>query len=116
MTATHQTVVETNAFLAAAKACMSEEERRQAVDMIAINPECGVLLQGGGGLRKVRFGVGGGGKSGGVRILYFFSGERIPLFLLTVFAKNEKANLSQAERQSLAKAAKRIAQTYGVKP
>jgi hypothetical protein len=51
----------------------------------------------------VRFGFGARGKSGGVRIIYLFSGESLPVFVLAVFAKNEKANLSPAERNALAK-------------
>jgi hypothetical protein len=39
----------------------------------------------------------------GARIIYLFSGESLPVFVLAVFAKNEKANLSPAERNALAK-------------
>ena len=108
-------MVETRAFVSDAKACMNEEERQQAVEMIAADPECGVLLQGCGGIRKVRFAIRGRGKSGGVRIIYFFHTSNMPIFLLTVFAKNEKANLSKNERNGLAKIAAWIAANYGVK-
>ncbi|MBV9562371.1 MAG: type II toxin-antitoxin system RelE/ParE family toxin [Bradyrhizobium sp.] len=53
--------------------------------------------------RKVRFGFGARGKSGGARIIHLFHGEDMPVFLLAVFAKNEKANLSAAERNVLGK-------------
>jgi len=62
-----------------------------------------VVIPGSGGIRKVRFGFGARGKSGGARIIYLFSGERLPVFVLAVFAKNEKADLSPAERNALAK-------------
>jgi len=107
------TVVETSAFIAKAKGCMSEVERAAAIDMIAGAPECGDLIEGGGGIRKVRFGIGGRGKSGGVRIVYYYHCQDVPVFLLTVFAKNEKANLTKLERNILAKAAKAIATAYG---
>ena len=51
----------------------------------------------------MRFGFGARGKSGGARIIYLFSGMNLPVFILAAFAKNEKANLSAAERNSLAK-------------
>jgi hypothetical protein len=52
----------------------------------------------------VRFGFGARGKSGGARIIYLFSGASLPVFVLAVFGKNEKANLSAAERNALGKA------------
>lgn len=60
-------------------------------------------MEGTGGIRKLRWGRGSRGKSGGVRIIYYYHDERIPLYLLTVFGKNERANLSKAERNDLAK-------------
>jgi hypothetical protein len=113
MTALPVTVVETQAFIAAAKDCLAEEERFDAITMIANNPECGDLIPGGGGIRKVRFAIGGRGKRGGVRIVYYFHDERVPIFMLTVFAKNERTDLSRAELNLLAKAAKTLARTYG---
>ncbi|TAN49712.1 MAG: addiction module toxin RelE [Rhodospirillales bacterium] len=108
-----QTVVETRAFADQAKRCMSDEERHQAIDMIATDPECGVRLASGHGLRKVRFGIGGRGKRGGVRIVYYYQYRDLPVFLLAVFAKNEKADLSPKELADLAKAAQILARSYG---
>ena len=107
------TVVETSSFISAAKGCMTDDERSEAIDMIAQNPECGSILVGGGGIRKVRFSVGGRGKSGGVRIVYYFHNMDVPVFLLTVFAKNERATLSKDELSQLAKVAKTLARKYG---
>lgn len=59
-------------------------------------------MEGTGGVRKLRWGRGGQGKSGGVRVIYYFHSEAMPLYLLTLFAKNERANLSKAERNNLA--------------
>jgi hypothetical protein len=53
------------------------------------------------------------GKSGGARIIYLFSGESLPVFILAVFAKNEKANLSPAERNALAKMVTALIESYG---
>jgi hypothetical protein len=97
-----QTVIETEAYLRAAKdAKMSEDERRAAVDLVAHEPESGDLLQGTGGVRKARVAGRGKGKSGGYRIVWWFGGGDIPVFLLTVFGKGEKANLSKGERNAL---------------
>jgi hypothetical protein len=73
------------------------------VDRLAADPSCGVVIPGSGGIRKVRFGFGARGKSGGARIIYLFSGVNLPVFILAVFAKNEKANLSTADRNALGK-------------
>ena len=98
-----QTVVETPSYLADAERLFSPDELAAVVDRLAADPTCGVVIPGSGGIRKVRFGFDGRGKSGGARIIYLFSGESLPVFVLAVFAKNEKANLSPAERNALAK-------------
>jgi len=98
-----QTVVETPAYLADAERLFSQVERQAIVDRLAADPKCGVIVPGSGGVRKVRFGFGARGKSGGARIIYLFSGEYLPVFILAVFAKNEKADLSVAERNALGK-------------
>jgi hypothetical protein len=98
-----QTVVETPSYLADAERLFSREERMAIVDRLATDPTCGVVNPGSGGIRKVRFGFGARGKSGGARIIYLFTGTGFPVFVLAVFAKNEKANLSPAERNALAR-------------
>jgi len=69
---------------------------------LAANPRAGDLIQGTGGVRKLRWRRGGRGKSGGVRVIYYFHSVAMPLYLLAVFGKNERANLSKAERNDLA--------------
>ncbi|MFD1510636.1 type II toxin-antitoxin system RelE/ParE family toxin [Lacimonas salitolerans] len=87
------TVVETPEFQRRARSLMSEDERLALVDYVARNPMAGVSI--GGGVRKFRFARDGGGKSGGYRVIHFFSAEAdMLIFLITVFAKNEKANLT----------------------
>lgn len=106
-----QTVVELPEFLRRAKAIMSEDERVALVDYIAANPEAGISL--GGGLRKVRIAREGGGKSGGYRTVYVFGGAHLPIFLVTVFAKNEKDNLSKVEQAELVAMSKLLLVHYG---
>jgi hypothetical protein len=97
------TIIETNAYLAAAKdSGMSADEQAKVVDVLAQNPEAGEIMPGCGGARKLRVAKPGKGKSGGFRVITYFGGNDVPVFLLTVFGKNEKANLSKAERNGLA--------------
>jgi hypothetical protein len=88
-------------YIGRAKRLLSETERQAVIDYLAAFPKAGVILQGTGGIRKLRWARRGSGKSGGVRVIYYFHNEHIPLYLLTVFGKNEKANLSKAESNEL---------------
>ena len=106
-----QTIVELPEFIRRAKAIMTDTERIALVSYIAANPEAGVAL--GGGLRKVRIPREGGGKSGGYRTIYVFGGTQMPIFLVTVFAKNEKDNLTKAEQTAVAALARMLIATYG---
>lgn len=108
-----QTIVELESFLKRARAIMSDDERMGIVTYLAANPEAGIQL--GGGLRKVRIARDSSGKSGGYRTLYVFGGSMMPLFLVTVFAKNEKDNLSQAEQAVAIALSKTLLATYGAK-
>ena len=90
---------------------MSDTERAALINIIAADPEAGVQL--GGGLRKVRIARSGGGKRGGYRTIYIFGGTQMPLFLLTVFAKNEKDNLTRTELAEAIQFSKRIIASFG---
>jgi hypothetical protein len=94
-------VIETPEFLSAAGKHMSEEERALLVDYLAYNPTAGDLIPGTGGVRKLRWGLEGRGKRGGARVIYFHHSAGTPLFVLTAFAKNERADLSQQDRNDL---------------
>jgi hypothetical protein len=95
-------VVETPAFLHDANALnLSDAERLAIVTWIASNPSAGDVIEGTGGARKVRFAGKGKGKSGGYRVITFYTGPDIPVFLLNVFAKNEKTDLTPKERRVL---------------
>lgn len=108
-----QTVVELAGFVKQARAIMSDDERSALVVYVAANPESGVPL--GGGLRKLRIAREGGGKSGGCRILFVFGGVDAPLFLVGVFARNQKDNLSKTELAHVVQLSKTLLATYGVR-
>jgi hypothetical protein len=96
------TVIETPAFLAsAADEGIGDDERAGIVAHIAANPKDGTIMPGTGGARKVRIAGRGKGKSGGFRLVSFYAGEDIPVFLLDVYSKDSQANLSQADRNEL---------------
>ena len=86
---------------------------KRTITDVAADPECGDVIRGTGGFRKVRVARKGMGKSGGARIVYIWRNERFPVSLIAVFPKNEKENLSIAERNTLRKRADSIFETYG---
>ena len=94
--------METRAFLSDARSLgLSDAERLAIITWIAANPSAGEVIEGTGGARKVRFAGKGKGKSGGYRVITFFTGAEIPVFLLNIFAKNEKTDLTPKERAVL---------------
>lgn len=107
------TVVELPEFIRRSKKLLTEDEVRNLVNYLAVHPSSGVIMQGTGGIRKIRWKKRGSGKRGGVRVIYYFYNEKYPLFLLTIFGKSEKANLSQAERNELAKLTRILRESYG---
>lgn len=96
------TIAEVPEYIRRSEKLLTEEARRDIVDYLAANPKAGDLMEGTGGVRKLRWGRQGRGKSGGVRVIYYVHSEMMPLYLLTLFAKNERANLTKAERNELA--------------
>ena len=79
---------------------LSKDEIEALTLQLAANPTAGDEIVGTGGCRKLRLAGRGKGKSGGYRIVTFYSGETIPVFLITAFSKGEKADLSQRERSA----------------
>jgi hypothetical protein len=77
---------------------MSDSERAEVVAFVGANPEAGEIIPETGGVRKIRWALEGMGKRGGARVIYYYHNERLPVFLLSAYAKNRKANLSKAER------------------
>ncbi len=74
------TVVETPEFLSATRKLLTDADRAVLVDYLAHNPSAGDLIQGTGGVRKMRWGLEGRGKRGGARVIFFYHSADIPLF------------------------------------
>ena len=92
-------VIETPTYLRSAKAAgMASEEMAGAIELVSRHPQIGDLIEGTGGARKVRLAGRGKGKSGGYRVITYYADEDTPVFMLDVYSKGEKANLTKAER------------------
>jgi len=103
------TVAQLRSFDTAARdAGMSEQEIEDLVTYLSENPEAGDEMTGTGGCRKVRLAGRGKGKSGGYRTVTFFSGDSMPVYLITVFSKGEKSNLTALECRAFKEITKRI--------
>jgi len=99
-------LVETAAFTKQIDALLSAEEYREFQAALADNPQAGVLIKGGGGIRKIRVAVGSRGKSGGARVIYYWAVRKDLILILFAYPKNEAANLTTKQVSQLAKAVK----------
>lgn len=89
-------------FKKAVKKYLADSDIQELAAMLEANPKAGDVMQGTGGVRKVRWAT-HAGKSSGLRVIYFFQDHKGQLFLITAFAKNQKDNLTKAERNELKK-------------
>jgi hypothetical protein len=105
-------VIETPEFIARVRKLMSDEEREELIGYLSRNPTAGVIVPGAGGIRKLRWALEGRGKRGGARIIYFFHSVDVPLFALTAFAKNDRSNLTQEERNDYRRMVKLLIEPY----
>ncbi len=102
------TVAETESFQKKIEKLLSTEEYQDLIAYLSEYPSSGDLIQGSGGIRKLRWARGSKGKSGGVRVIYYFHSEIMPLYLLAAFGKSEKANISADEKVMLSKSVKKL--------
>ena len=92
------TVAETPLFARQASKIWSEEERDDFIDHIARFPLAGEVVQETGGVRKVRWTRAGSGKRGGARVIYFYHRPDTPLYLLMVYSKAQREDLTASEK------------------
>ena len=105
-----QTIAEMPEFIRRAEHLLSYEERQDIISHLAMFPKAGIIMSGTGGIRKLRWARQGMGKSGVVRVIYYFHNEQMPFYLLTIFGKGEKSNLSKTECNELAKLVRLLVQ------
>jgi hypothetical protein len=107
------TVVETPVFIRSArKAGVTEDELDHIKTVLAHAPDTGDEMPGTGGARKIRFAAKGKGKSGGYRVITFYSGVNMPVFLLDIYTKGEKIDLTQDEKNTLRAILRHIVDAY----
>lgn len=106
------TVIETPEFLTSINKLLHEDDRTALIDYLSYNPAAGAVIAGTGGVRKLRWGLEGRGKRGGARVIYFYHGTDLPLFILAAYAKNERDNLTQADKNGFKRLTKLLADNY----
>jgi hypothetical protein len=108
-------VIETRAYLTNAERLLSEEDRSAVIDVIASDPEGGVVIPGTGGLRKLRIALPGRGKRGGARVIYWYHSPGLPVLLLWMLAKSVTADLTKDQYRRLTQAVEGLAGDFGAK-
>jgi hypothetical protein len=108
-----QTIVELPEFRRKSDKLLNDSERLSVINYLAAHPAAGDIMQGTGGIRKLRWSAQGKGKSGGVRVIYYHHNKSMPLFLLTLFGKGEKSNLTKSESNDLARFTALLLKSYG---
>lgn len=88
-----------------------DEDLRRLENEILKDPSAGAVMQGTGGLRKLRFALDNRGKSGSARVCYVDIVLRETIFLITAYPKSEKENLSKAERNNIRTIIEHLEQT-----
>jgi hypothetical protein len=96
-------IIETPIFTKRLLGVMSDEEYRLLQLYLLNKPDAGSMIQGSGGLRKLRWSAKGHGKSGGVRIIYYWFVAQDTILLLFLYAKNERTDLTSEQLQQLRK-------------
>ena len=87
-------IVETSIFTRQVLALLSDEEYRQLQVALLLKPDLGVVIPGGGGLRKMRWALPGRGKRGGARVIYYWAVVQDKILMLMIYAKNEQDDLT----------------------
>ncbi|MCX6550635.1 MAG: type II toxin-antitoxin system RelE/ParE family toxin [Acidobacteria bacterium] len=88
-----QTFIETKLFTSLVQRYLADDDYAALQQTLVANPDAGDLIRGSGGVRKLRWGVAGRGKRGGVRVIYYLRSHQDEIWMLTVYAKNEEASI-----------------------
>jgi hypothetical protein len=96
-------IFETSVFTKQITRLISDENYRQLQRILVMNPLAGVLIKNSGGLRKIRWRVEGRGKSGGIRVIYYYVTSDNKVFMLVAYDKSKKDDLTKKQLSSLKK-------------
>ena len=94
-------IIETSIFTRQVQALLSDEEYRQLQMTLVLQPDMGAVIPGSGGLRKVRWSIGGRGKRGGIRVIYYWAVVHDKILMLFMYAKNEQDDLTPEQLKVL---------------
>jgi hypothetical protein len=89
--------IETPTFTRMVTALLSDDEYGQLQNELVNDPARGDLIKGGGGIRKMRYAAQGHGKSGGVRVIYYWIKDNHQIYMLVIYPKSKKDNLTDKE-------------------
>jgi hypothetical protein len=105
-------IVETEGFAKDAREIFTEEELGALHQHFGTFRELGNIISGSGGLRKARWSAHGKGKRGGARVIYYYGGDHMPLFMIAIYTKSEKSDMTKAELMVAAKLVHALRQQY----
>lgn len=95
--------IETSVFQRKIEILLSHDEYLEFQDFLRHDPEAGATIAATGGCRKVRWALPGKGKSGGIRVIYYYLNAKGEIYLLLVYPKNEQENLTDQQKNQLRK-------------
>jgi hypothetical protein len=105
-------IVETDGFAKDARKIFTEEELGALHQHLGTFRELGNVISGSGGLRKVRWSAQGKGKRSGARVIYYYGGDHMPLFMIAIYTKSEKSDMTRAELKMATKLINALRQQY----
>lgn len=94
-------IIETSVFTRRIKELMDDDEYKELQEALVNRPNMGAIIQGTGGLRKVRWKLEGRGKSGGIRAIYYWMTEDDHIYMLYVYPKSEQEDLTSDQKKAL---------------
>ncbi len=100
--------IETHTFTRLITSLMEDDDYRVLQNLLLDNPALGSIIKDGGGIRKMRFGLAGRGKSGGVRVIYYWIKDNHQIYMLLVYPKSKKDNLTDQETKVLRELVKEL--------
>lgn len=100
---TNMEFIETTIFTKQVQEHLSDDDYKELQEALILNPSAGSVIRGSGGLRKIRWHVEASGKSGGVRVIYYWQNQKKLIYMMLMYRKNVQENLTQKELSALKK-------------
>ena len=107
-----QTLVALGTFESKARSLLGDNGFDELLEFLARRPRLGRIIQGSGGLRKVRFASSGRGKRGGARVVYYYHSDEKPILLFLIYAKADQENMTDAQKSEYKKLLAKIIKEF----